>query len=113
MTFGHGGKIDISGIQPQQRKMITDETMKQTVTKVLGHHGDGELFIIFQFKSKDGAPLIDKGQVLARQQFQLSQYQFPTLSGNTDNSGIAKEETNTYVKFSAGGTDISIGKRSG
>ena len=113
MTFGHGGKIDISGIQPQQHKVITDDAMKQTVTKVLGHHGDGELFIIFQFKSKDGAPLIDKGQVLARQQFQLSQYQFPKLSGNTGNSGISKEETNTYVKFTAGGTDISIGKRSG
>ena len=117
MTFGHGGKIDLSGIAPQQRKVITDETMKQTVTKVLEHHGDGELFIIFQFKSKNGAPLIDKGQVLARQQFQLSQYQFPDLSDNSQasnlNSQIQKEETNTYVKFTAGGTDISIGKRSG
>ena len=117
MTFGHGGTIDISGIQPQQRKVITDEAMKNTVTKVLDHHGDGELFLIFQFKSKNGAPLIDKGQVLARQQFQLSNYQWPNLSEVPEASAapsiIAKEETNTYVKFSAGGTDISIGKRSG
>ena len=118
MTFGHGGTIDISGIQPQQHKVITDEAMKNTVTKVLDHHGDGELFLIFQFKSKNGAPLIDKGQVLARQQFQLSNYQWPDLTEDKSqisnlNSQIQKEETNTYVKFSAGGTDISIGKRSG
>ncbi len=131
MTFGHGGKIDLSGIAPQQRKVITDETMKQTVTKVLEHHGDGELFVIFQFKSKNGAPLIDKGQVLARQQFALSSYQWPSLSTTPTQPTppttstkptklttptqptITKEETNTYVKFSAAGTDISIGKRSG
>ena len=116
MTFGHGGKIDISGIQPQQRKVITDDAMKQVVTKVLDHHGDGELFIIFQFKSKNGAPLIDKGQVLARQQFQLSQYQFPVLSTTPTSPTqptITKEETNTYVKFTAGGTDIFIGKHTG
>ena len=80
MTFGHGGKIDISGIAPQQRKVITDETMKQTIERVLGHHGDMEIFVIFQFKSKEAQPLIDKGQVMARQQFALNSYQFPELS---------------------------------
>ena len=62
MTFGHGGTINISGIQPQQRKVITDEQLQQTVNRVLGHHGDQEIFVIFQFKSKNGAPLVDKGQ---------------------------------------------------
>ena len=113
MTFGHGGKIDISGIQPQQRKVITSAEMQQVVERVLGHHGDNEVFVIFQFKSKNGAPLIDKGQVLARQQFALNSYQWPELNGNTQASQIQKEETNTYVKFSAAGTDFSVGKRSG
>ncbi|MCR5159131.1 MAG: DUF4981 domain-containing protein [Prevotella sp.] len=113
MTFGHGGKIDISGIQPQQRKVITSAEMQQVVERVLGHHGDNEVFVIFQFKSKNGAPLIDKGQVLARQQFALNSYQWPELNGNAQASQIQKEETNTYVKFSAAGTDFSVGKRSG
>ena len=65
MTFGHGGTIDISGIAPQQRKVITDEALKNTVTRVLGHHGDQEIFVIFQFKAKDAQPLIDKGQVMS------------------------------------------------
>ncbi len=133
MTFGHGGTIDISGIQPQQRRVITDEKLQQTIQRVLGHHGDQEIFVIFQFKSKNGAPLIDKGQVLARQQFALNSYQFPDLatltspvgdtnvrkqskeapSGAVGGASISKEETNTYVKFECAGTALTIGKRSG
>ena len=113
MTFGHGGKIDISGIQPQQRKLITDEQLKQTVQRVLSHHGeDSEVFVIFQFKSKNGAPLIDKGQVLARQQFALNEYKFPELK-TAEGTNVTKEETNTYIKLMANGTDFSVGKRSG
>jgi beta-galactosidase len=113
MTFGHGGTIDISGIQPQQRKVLTDAKLKETVERVLGHHGDQEIFISFYFKSKNGAPLIDKGQVLAKQQFCINDYKFPELSGNAVASGIAKEETNSYVKLSAAGTDLYVGKWTG
>jgi len=111
MTFGHGGSIDISGIAPQQRKAFNDEKLRETVTRVLNHHGDQEIFVIFQFKSKNGAPLIDKGQVLARQQFLLNAYHFPTLA--SEPATVEKEETNSYVKFSAAGTDLSIGKWTG
>ena len=129
LTYGHGGTIDISGIQPQQRKVITDGTLKQIIEKMSGHHGDQELLLNFYFKSKNGAPLIDKGQVLAKQQFVINPYQFPNLSEkgkvNSEelasaksqtsnlNSQITKEETNSYVKFSAAGTDLYVGKRTG
>ena len=111
MTFGHGGKIDISGIAPQQRKVIADEAMKQTIERVLSHHGDMEIFVIFQFKSKEAQPLIDKGQVMARQQFALTNYQFPELS--TVNCQLSTEETESYVKLDAAGTTLTIGKWSG
>ena len=111
MTFGHGGTIDINGIAPQQRKTITDETLKNTITRVLGHHGDQEIFVIFLFKSKNSAPLIDKGQVLARQQFVLNPYQFPEIKAET--AQVAKEEVESYVKFDAAGTTLTIGKRTG
>jgi len=111
MTFGHGGTIDISGIAPQQRKVITDEKMKQTIERVLGHHGDQEIFVIFQFKSKDAQPLIDKGQVMARQQFVLNPYQFPEIKA--EEAKVQKEETESYVKFDAGGTTLTVGKWSG
>ena len=116
MTFGHGGTIDISGIQPQQRKVITSEDMQKTISRVLGHHGDNEIFVSFYFKSKNGAPLVAKGQMMAKQQFCINAYKFPSITNYEANSGIGgieKEETNTYVKLSAGGTDIYVGKRTG
>lgn len=116
MTFGHGGTIDISGIAPQQRKVITDENLRNTVARVLGHHGDQEIFIIFQFKSRETQPLIEKGQVLARQQFILHPYQFPEISevnAASKRTDISKEETESYVKFNSAGTSLTIGKWSG
>ena len=116
MTFGHGGTIDISGIQPQQRKVITSEEMQKTISRVLGHHGDNEIFVSFYFKSKNGAPLINKGQVLAKQQFCINAYKYPSIKNYEANSGISgieKEETNTYVKISAAGTEIYVGKHTG
>ena len=111
MTFGHGGKIDVSGIAPQQRKVITDEAMKKTLERVLGHHGDQEIFVWFQFKSKEAQPLIDKGQVLARQQFVVQPYQFPEIKAVQ--AQVSKEEVESYVKFEAAGTALTIGKWSG
>ena len=111
MTFGHGGTIDISGIQPQQRKVITSEEMQKVIERVLGHHGDNEIFVSFYFKSKNGAPLIEKGQVLAKQQFCINEYKYPELKQET--AEVQKEETNTYVKLSAAGTDLYIGRWNG
>ena len=111
ITFGHGGKMDISGIAPQQRKVMTCEEMQKIITKMMGHHGDQELFVIFQFKAKDAQPLIEKGQVLARQQFVLNPYQYPELKA--EKASVEKEETESYVKLDAAGTTLTIGKWSG
>ena len=111
MTFGHGGTINISGIAPQQRKVIADEQLKQTVERVLGHHGDQEVFVIFQFKAREAQPLVEKGQVMARQQFALSSYQFPEIKA--EEVAVQKEETESYVKLEAAGTTLTVGKWSG
>ena len=111
MTFGHGGTIDISGIAPQQRKLIVDEKMNQTLKRILGHHGDQEIFVIFQFKTREAQPLMEKGQVVARQQFVLNPYQFPEVKAET--AAVQKEETESYVKLDAAGTTLTIGKWSG
>ena len=119
LTYGHGGTIDISGIQPQQRKVITDEKLQQTIEKMKGHHADQELLLNFYFKSKNGAPLVEKGQVMAKQQFCINAYKYPEISekGKVKSeefaSAFQKEETNTYVKLSVAGTDLFIGKHNG
>jgi beta-galactosidase len=53
---------------------------------------------------------------MAKQQFCVNGYKFPELNGKSElseKSGITEEETNSYVKFSAAGTDLFIGKRTG
>ena len=109
----HSGTISVNGIQPQQRKLITDAKLKETLGHVLEHHPDDEVLLNIEFRSREAQPLIDKGQVLARQQFVIQPYKFPSLSEAPVASSITKEETNTYVKFTAAGTDFSVGKHSG
>ena len=109
----HSGTIDVSGIAPQQRKLITDAELKATVARVLEHHPDAEVLVNFEFRSREAQSLIDKGQVLARQQFCIQPYQFPDLSKEVKTPGIAKEETVSYLKLTAAGTTLTIGKWSG
>jgi len=109
----HSGTIDVSDIAPQQRKLITDAELKATVARVLEHHPDAEILVNFEFRSREAQPLIDKGQVLARQQFCIQPYQFPVLSDDVKTPGITKEETISYLKLTAAGTTLTIGKWSG
>ena len=109
----HSGTIDVSGIAPQQRKLIIDAELKATVARVLEHHPDAEVLVNFEFRSREAQPLIDKGQVLARQQFCIQPYQFPVLSDDVKTPGITKEETISYLKLTAAGTTLTIGKWSG
>ena len=115
----HSGTIDVSGIAPQQRKVITDEKLKEMLEHVKSHHPDDEILVNFEFRSREAQPLIDKGQVLARQQFVVQPYQFPELSekGKVTSEQLAtafqKEETTSYIKLTSGGTTMTIGRQSG
>ncbi|MBO4892748.1 MAG: DUF4981 domain-containing protein [Prevotella sp.] len=111
MTFGHGGTFAVNGIAPQERKVVTIDALKQVAERVLGHHGDQEIFAIFQFKLKEAEPLMEKGQVVARQQFVLNPYQFPEIK--SEEATVQKEEVESYVKLEAGGTTLTFGKRRG
>ena len=107
----HSGTIDVSGIAPQQRRQVSDVNLKETLTRVLAHHPNEEICVNFEFRSRDPQPLIEKGQVLARQQFVVQPYIFPDVKSET--AQVTKEETESYVKFDAAGTTLIIGKWSG
>ena len=107
----HSGRIDVSGIAPQQRKVISSQEMKETLARVLSHHPDEEICVNFEFRSCEAQPLIEKGQVMARQQFVVQPYQFPEILQNPVT--VKKEEVESYVKFEAAGTVLTIGKWSG
>jgi len=107
----HSGKVNVSGIAPQQRKLITDDVLKQTLSKVMSHHAGEEVYVNFEFRSREAQPLIDKGQVMARQQFIVRPYQFPEIQAET--AQVEKEDVESYVTFTANGTTLTVGKYTG
>ena len=100
----HSGTIDLKGIAPQQRKSFVDNELKETLQKVIKHHAGDEVLVNFSCQYK--------GQEVARQQFVVQPYQFPTLKAEAAPS-LQKEETTSYVKLSAAGTTLTIGKKTG
>ena len=107
----HSGTIGLSGIAPQQRKLISDEKLKEMLAHVKSHHPDDEILLNFEFRSKQKQQLIDEGQVVARQQFVVQPYQFPTLDATGTINNI--EGTTSYIKLTSGGTTMTVGKWSG
>ena len=107
----HRGKVDVSGVNAQQRHTFTDDQLRQTLSRVLKHHAKEEIYVNFEFRSRQDTDYVDKGQVLARQQFVIQPYQFPSVE--RQQAKVATEETKSYIKLSAAGTTLTIGKRSG
>ena len=109
----HSCTVDISGIAPQQRKAFDVDALEDVLEKVAAHHPNEEITVNFEFRSREAQPLIDKGQVLARQQFVIQPYPFPEITVQPVETGLTCEETTSYVKLETAGTALTIGKRSG
>ena len=99
----HSGSMAVSGVGPQQRKTFVDEQLKQTLSRVLEHHANDEVSVEFAFTRQD--------QVVARQQFIVQPYQFPSLT--VKQAKVETEETKSYIKLTAAGTTMTVGKWSG
>lgn len=118
--FANGVKLttvaipDTKGIAPQATKQVKSEALKSAIEKAEAEHATEEITINFAFASDGSQPLVDKGQVMARQQIVLNGYEFDKVdaSANTG-SKIEVEETNSYVKVSAERMSVTIGKKTG
>ena len=103
---------DTKGIAPQAIKKIKNEDLRNAIAEAEQQHAREEIAVNFAFVSDGKEPLVDKGQVMARQQFVVSDYQFDKV--DTPKSGnIEIEETNSYVKVSAERMTVTIGKKTG
>jgi len=102
---------DFKGIAPQSRKVIESASLKQAIADYTAKYPNRELVANFYFRAKQAQPLIEKNQVLAKEQFIVQPYQFPELK--TETAQVEKEETNSYVKLSAAGTELYVGKHTG
>ena len=119
---------ETKGIAPQTTKMVKSDALKYAIAEAESEHGKEEITVNFAFASDGTEPLVEKGQVMARQQFVINEYQFdkvdtPIAATSTkisgkkgklqNNSSIEVEETNSYVKVSAKRMSVTIGKKTG
>ena len=118
--FANGVKLttvaipDTKGIAPQATKLVKSEALKSAIEKAEAEHPTEEITINFAFASDGSQPLVDKGQVMARQQIVLNGYEFDKVDAPANTgSKIEVEETNSYVKVSAERMSVTIGKKTG
>lgn len=119
---------ETKGIAPQTTKMVKSDALKYAIAEAESEHGKEEITVNFAFASDGTEPLVEKGQVMARQQFVINEYQFdkvdtPVAATSTKISGkkgklqstsnVEVEETNSYVKVSAKRMSVTIGKKTG
>ena len=118
--FANGVKLttvaipDTKGIAPQATKLVKSEALKSAIEKAEAEHATEEITINFAFASDGSQPLVEKGQVMARQQIVLNGYEFDKVDAPANTgSKIEVEETNSYVKVSAERMSVTIGKKTG
>ena len=118
--FANGVKLttvaipDTKGIAPQATKLVKSEALKSAIEKAEAEHATEEITINFAFASDGSQPLVDKGQVMARQQIVLNGYEFDKVDAPANTgSKIEVEETSSYVKVSAERMSVTIGKKTG
>lgn len=118
--FANGVKLttvaipDTKGIAPQATRLVKSEALKSAIEKAETEHSTEEITINFAFASDGSQPLVDKGQVMARQQIVLNGYEFDKVDAPANTgSKIEVEETNSYVKVSAERMSVTIGKKTG
>ena len=114
------------GIAPQTTKLVKNDVLKAAVAQAQAEHAGEEIAVNFAFASDGSQPLVDKGQVMARQQFVVNEYKFDKVDtpaqavapaskkAKVQQAGnIEVEETNSYVKVSAERMSVTIGKKTG
>ena len=115
------------GIAPQTTKLVKSDALQEAVDKAEAEHAREEITVNFAFASDGSEPLVDKGQVMARQQFVINGYEFdnvdtpiaevaPAKKGKAKvqtASNLEVEETNSYVKVTAKRMSVTVGKLTG
>ena len=118
---------ETKGIAPQTTKLVKSDALKEAIAKAEAEHAKEEITVNFAFASDGSEPLVDKGQVMARQQFVINEYKFdsvdtPIAAAAPAKKGKAKvqtasnlevEETKSYVKVTAKRMTVTVGKLTG
>lgn len=111
--------VEMGHVGPQERKVLSSNILKAALAEFENKYPNSEIVVNFMFMSRKAELLVDSGQVLARQQFIMRMYDFPTITDGHDSKvskkceGIKRQETDSYIRLTAGGVSMTVGKKSG
>lgn len=115
--------VQLKGIRPQEHRTFRLKRLACMVQEVMQQFPNDEITALFTVKINRATALMEKGHMVARQQFVLREYLFPQLSleakASTPTSEsiltlpYSVEETKSYIRLAAGRTVMTVGKRSG
>ena len=116
--------IDMPEVAPQQRVNVTSQALKNAVSELEKTCPGQEMVVNFSFSTAADEPLIGKDYVVARQQFSVKPYQFPTADsvlgtvkpgkkGKTASDGVQVAQNVSHYTLTAAGTQVMIGKWTG
>lgn len=108
--------VDLSGIKPLGHKTFDLAELRNTIAAFRNQYPSDEIVVNFSFKTRDAEPLIGRGFTVAKQQFVVNQYKFPTtesLLSTQSDTKVNVDETISKITLTAKGTAVTIGKHSG
>ena len=114
---GSRSEFKLPRIDAQKRVKVTISGLSKALRNV--PQAGAEILVGVEFKLKDKAPLLDKGFVVAHQQFQFREYDFPTIAPETladvksAGDDVRKDEAVAYVKLEAAGVAYTFNKNTG
>lgn len=101
------------GIRPQSAKFVQSDELKAVIAKAKREKPGKEIVVNFAFVSDGSEPLVERGQVMARQQFIVQAYRFGRMESSCAKGRMDVEETSSYVKVTAGRMTVTVGKKTG
>ena len=105
------GQMDLD-VQPQQRKVVKLEGYE------LPADLEKETVLNIDFVLKKSEPMLKAGYAVARQQFVVNPYTFPTVdqvlaAGASDENKVEKDEMLACVTLTAGNTSVTFNRHTG
>jgi beta-galactosidase len=106
------GQIKLPKIAAQQRVKVTSSDMAKAIKNA---PAGKEILVDVEFRLKEAAPLLEKDFTVARNQFEVTGYEFPQMmaEGASENGGVKIDEAVAYVKLEAAGVVYTFNKNTG
>ena len=106
------GTLDKLPVAAQQKKVVTLPGFKAPTD------GDKEYLLTVEFRLKEAEPLMKKDQMVAHEQFNLTEYAYPTVEGivaEAKAKGSVSDviEDNSCLIVNAGGMTVTWNRRTG